>query len=105
MDHATKFLWQCVGFTLTIAPLAFWAALYFVVGHSHSIPAAVLPAIRALRWMGWLSGMVLFVAYFTGFHHFHLWPLASGFCTFSIGLSLPERWAREPNPRLSVTED
>ena len=95
MDHATKLLWQCVGFILIIAPLAFWAALYFVVRHGRSIPVAVLPIIRALRWMGWSSGMALFVAYLTGFHHFHLWPLASALCTFSIGLSFPERWAKE----------
>jgi len=89
-----KLLLQASGLLLIIGPLTLWAGLRLAVGRGHRIPSAVLPAIRTLRWIGWATGLSIFIAFGIGLRDFLEWPSGTAILTFAIGLSFPERWVK-----------
>ena len=76
----------------TIAPLVVWLALLTFARQWPVALRPIVPWMRLLRWVCWILGLALVVAYLV----FDLLPLAYGiaFLTFSLGLSIPENWAK-----------
>jgi hypothetical protein len=77
---------------LIVAPMVFWLALYAAARLWSFALRPLFQWLRILRWTAWILGMALVLAYVIG----DVVPLAYGIAlfTFSVGLSIPERWAK-----------
>jgi hypothetical protein len=80
---------------ILIAPLALWAALRLAVLIGYSVTAETLSLIRLLRWSVLMSAALLLVLYFAGILRLDAWPLATALGGASVGLALPQAWAKE----------
>lgn len=79
---------------IVIAPLAFWAALRLAVLIGYSVTAQTLFLIRLLRWSVWVSSALLVVLYIAGILRLDAWPLVAALGASSLGLALPQAWAK-----------
>jgi len=90
---------------LALSPLVVWLGLYAVARLSSWNLRPAFIWIRGLRWVGWGTGVFLFLIYFANNRRI-LWSFAMGAFCFGLGLSMPERWLKtrfapdliEPNP-------
>jgi len=85
-------------------PFVLWLGLWLIASYSDINMRRVVPVIRALRWLAYLTTLGLFVMHFV-FEHF---PSVYAFCSlgFSSGVILIDSWAirRFAPERLSAFE-
>jgi hypothetical protein len=71
-----------------------WVIFWAIDKTSSMKPRVILPWIRRLRWVTWISAMVLFFGAFL-VDHFLVFPrYAIALSTFSIGMAMPEGWLK-----------
>lgn len=77
---------------LVVGPLIVWLGLYLAAASGSQLRPA-LPWIRAVRWFGWASGVVLFIGHWA----YESIPRSFGLAllTFAIGLAMPEGWVKQ----------
>ena len=94
MNGDREWLLFC-GVLLLIAPFVLWAILYVAAQRGKSVPRSILPLLRTVRWIGWISGAATFIVGGLDVLGFHSWQYGTALVTFSIGLSFPESWAKQ----------
>ena len=78
--------------TLFALPLVIWLTLYSAERWLSLNSRPILPWLKALRWIGWVLGVVLLLLSVTSAHL--RWVYGVAVMTFSGGLSIPESWIR-----------
>ena len=84
-----SFLTSCF---LVVSPLLLWLAFYAAARWSSSNLRPIIPYLRAMRWVGFTLGALLFLISlvrddFRGFY-------GAALLTFSAGLGIPEWWVK-----------
>jgi hypothetical protein len=80
---------------LVAAPLVFWLIFYGLVRYSSADVRRLVPWLRAVRWITWITATPFMLAAIGNDKFHYLFFYGSGLFSFSAGLSLSESWLKK----------
>jgi hypothetical protein len=78
---------------LVVAPLLLWLALYAAARWWSVNLRPTLRYLRAVRWVGWSFGIILFLVHWIRDDFSASYGIA--LLTFAVGLAMPESWVKK----------
>lgn len=78
---------------VVVAPLLLWLAFYASARWGSVNLRPTLRYFRAVRWVGWSFGVILFLVHWTRDEFSATYGIA--LLTFAIGLAMPESWVKK----------